>query len=96
MSEKKIDLELEREVAEGSYANLAVISHSSSEFVLDFAAVMPGMNKARVKSRVILSPEHAKRLYMSLAENLARYETKVGRIELKEFQAPMMATVGEA
>ena len=57
-----------------TYANLAIISHSTSEFVLDFAAVLPGVPKAKVKSRIILAPEHAKRLLLSLQENIARYE----------------------
>lgn len=80
--EQKIDIELNEEVAQGKYANLAVISHSSSEFVIDFAALMPGVPKARVHSRIILTPEHAKRLLMSLQENITRYESNVGRIEM--------------
>lgn len=80
--EHKIDIELNDEVAQGRYANLAVISHSSSEFVIDFAALMPGVPKARVHSRIILTPEHAKRLLMSLQENITRYESNVGRIEM--------------
>lgn len=82
MSEKKIDLELDEATAAGTYANLAIISHSSSEFVLDFAAVMPGIQKTRVRSRIVLTPEHAKRLYLSLADNITRYESAVGRIDL--------------
>lgn len=79
---KELDLELSEEVAQGRYANLAVISHSSSEFVVDFAALMPGISKARVHSRVILTPEHAKRLLMTLQDNITRYESNVGRIEI--------------
>ena len=63
---RQIDVELEEAVAQGTYANLAIISHSTSEFVLDFAAVLPGVPKAKVKSRIILAPEHAKRLLLSL------------------------------
>lgn len=84
-----IELELDAEVAQGHYSNLAIISHSTSEFILDFAAVLPGLPKAKVKSRIILTPEHAKRLLMSLQENVARYETNVGRIELIQPQAPI-------
>lgn len=86
MSEQKhhIDVELGPEVAQGEYANLVIISHSTSEFVLDFAAVLPGVPKAKVKSRVILAPEHAKRLLLSLQENVSRYEKNVGPIDIKQ------------
>lgn len=83
-----IDIELDAEVAQGHYSNLAIISHSTSEFILDFATVLPGMPKAKVASRIILTPEHAKRLLMSLQENVARYEVNVGRIELQQPQVP--------
>ena len=83
-----IDVELSAEVAQGHYSNLAIISHSTSEFIIDFAAILPGLPKANVKSRIILTPEHAKRLLLSLQENIARYESNVGRIEL---QQPQMA-----
>jgi len=79
---QELDLELNENVAQGRYANLAIISHSASEFVVDFAAMMPGVPKARIHSRVILTPEHAKRLLMSLQDNITRYESNVGRIEL--------------
>ena len=83
MNEKhSIDLELDEAVAQGNYANLAIISHSSSEFVLDFAAVMPGVPKAKVRNRIILAPEHAKRLLMSLQDNITRYESNMGRINI--------------
>ena len=83
-----IDIELDAEVAQGHYSNLAIIAHSPSEFILDFAAVLPGLPKAKVRSRVILTPEHAKRLLMSLQENVARYEANVARIELIQPQIP--------
>ena len=83
-----IDVELSAEVAQGHYSNLAIISHSTSEFIIDFAAILPGLPKAHVKSRIILTPEHAKRLLLSLQDNVARYESNVGRIEL---QQPQMA-----
>lgn len=79
---QELDIELSDEIAEGEYANLAIISHSTSEFVLDFVRMMPGVPKARVKSRVILAPEHAKRLLLSLQENIERYEAVVGTINL--------------
>ena len=87
MNENKqhgIDIELDAEVAQGHYSNLAIIAHSTSEFIIDFAAILPGLPKAKVKSRIILTPEHAKRLLMSLQENVARYESNVGRIELRQ------------
>ncbi|MCC8034706.1 MAG: DUF3467 domain-containing protein [Rikenellaceae bacterium] len=82
--EKKheIDIELDEAVAQGNYANLAIISHSASEFVIDFAALMPGVPKAKVKNRIILAPEHAKRLLMSLQDNITRYESNIGRITI--------------
>ncbi len=79
-----IDVELDADVAQGHYSNLAIISHSPSEFVVDFAAILPGLPKAKVKSRIILTPEHAKRLLMSLQDNIARYETNFNRIELQQ------------
>ena len=77
-----LDLELDAAVAQGHYSNLAIISHSTSEFILDFATVLPGVDKARVKSRIILTPEHAKRLLRSLQDNIERYENNVGPIEI--------------
>lgn len=79
-----IDIELSEDVAQGHYSNLAIIAHSSSEFVIDFAAVLPGVPKAKVRSRVILTPEHAKRLLLSLQDNISRYETNVGKIEIAQ------------
>lgn len=79
---QELDIELDDKIAEGEYANLAIINHSTSEFVIDFARMMPGTPKATVKSRVILSPEHTKRLLMSLQDNVARYEAVIGRINL--------------
>ena len=84
MKQHGIDIELDPEVAKGEYANLAIISHSTSEFIIDFAALLPGMPKASVNSRIILTPEHAKRLLLSLQDNVARYESNVGRIELQQ------------
>ncbi len=84
--EGKLNIELTEDVAEGTYSNLAVISHSNSEFVLDFIKVMPGMPKARVKSRVLMTPQHAKRLMQALGENIAKYEAAHG--EVKATDAP--------
>ena len=82
--ENQFQIELKPEVAEGTYANLAVISHSSSEFVVDFVRVLPGLPKGQVKSRVILTPEHAKRLMLALQDNISKYENTFGTIRLPE------------
>lgn len=75
-----INIELTEEIAEGIYANLAIISHSHSEFVMDFVRMMPNVPKAKVKSRIILTPAHAKRLMRALADNIKRYEAQFGVI----------------
>jgi len=77
---KQINIELTEEVSEGTYSNLAIISHSNSEFVLDFVRIVPNVQKAKVKSRIILSPEHAKRLHKALADNINKYESQNGKI----------------
>ena len=79
-----IEIQLDEQVAQGNYCNLAIIAHSTSEFVIDFATMLPGLPKARVKSRVVLTPEHAKRLLLSLQENVNRYEANVGKINLSK------------
>ena len=85
MNEKNkqgIEIQLDEQVAQGNYCNLAIIAHSTSEFVLDFATMLPGLPKARVKSRVVLTPEHAKRLLRTLQENIVHYESAIGKIEI--------------
>jgi len=84
----EINIELNEETAQGTYVNLAVISHSTSEFVIDFVRIMPGLPKAQVKSRVILTPEHAKRLLNALQDNIVKYENAFGEIALKEGGIP--------
>jgi len=76
-----LNIELSEEVAQGSYSNLAIINHSPSEFVLDFIQMMPGVPKAKVKSRIILTPEHAKRLMKALNDNVSKYEDQHGEIQ---------------
>lgn len=78
----QININLSEDVAQGIYSNLAVINHSSSEFILDFIRVMPGVHKADVKSRVILTPEHAKRFLNALKDNLQKYEEMYGEIKV--------------
>ena len=96
----QLQLELPQDVAQGEYANFAIISHSSSDFVIDFARVLPGVPKAPVKSRIILAPEHAKRLLGALQENIMRYEREFGPIKIPNKQertiAPFDASKGEA
>ncbi|MCZ4693957.1 DUF3467 domain-containing protein [Ancylomarina euxinus] len=77
----QIDIQLSEEVAQGTYSNLAVITHSSSEFVVDFVRIMPGVPKADVKSRIILTPEHAKRLMLALQDNISKFESMNGPIK---------------
>jgi len=79
--QNQINIELSEEVSEGIYSNLAIISHSHSEFVVDFVRLVPNVPKAKVKSRIILTPQHAKRLMKALMDNVKRYETQFGVIE---------------
>lgn len=76
----ELSIELTDDVAQGEYANLAIITHSSGEFVLDFIRIVPNAPKAKVKSRVIVTPQNAKRLLMALSDNVKRYESQFGRI----------------
>ncbi len=78
----QLNIELSEEVAQGIYSNLAIITHSSSEFVLDFVRIMPGIPKANVKSRIILTPEHAKRLLIALEDNVKKFEKMHGPIKV--------------
>lgn len=86
----QLNIEISEEVAEGEYANLAIITHSHAEFVIDFVNVMPGTPKSRVKSRIIFTPQHAKRFMKALNENIGRFENSNGKIqELEEVQLPL-------
>lgn len=77
----QLNIELDEKTAEGTYSNLAIINHSSSEFVVDFVAIMPGVPKAKVKSRIVLTPQHAKRLLKALHENIQKFEATNGIID---------------
>ena len=81
-NDNQINIELSEEMAEGTYSNLAIITHSNSEFVLDFIRVMPGVPKAKVKSRIVLTPDHAKRLMNALEDNIAKFEMTNGTIKV--------------
>ncbi|GAB5401432.1 MAG: DUF3467 domain-containing protein [Aureisphaera sp.] len=82
----QINIELDGEVAQGIYSNLAIINHSQSEFVLDFVTIMPGVPKSKVKSRIVLTPQHAKRFLKALNDNIHRFENAHG--EIKDYQQP--------
>src|SRR5918995_1266837 len=96
----QINIELSEEIAEGIYSNLAMIAHSNSEFVIDFIRLMPGVPKARVKSRIIITQEHAKRFLLALKDNIDKYEASFGAIkrtdDLPKFPMNFGGTVGEA
>jgi hypothetical protein len=98
--ENQINIELSEDMAEGVYSNLAMIAHSNSEFVIDFIRLMPGVPKAKVKARVIITPEHAKRLLTALKDNIRKYEDTFGAIKQTDdvFNFPMNfgGPVGEA
>jgi hypothetical protein len=86
----QLNIEISEEVAEGSYANLAIITHSHAEFVIDFVNVMPGTPKSKVKSRIIFTPMHAKRFMKAMAENIERYEAAHGTVQdLEQVEIPL-------
>ena len=93
--QEQINIELDEKIAEGIYSNLAIINHSSSEFVLDFESTMPGIPKAKVKSRIVLTPQHAKRLMKAIGENIHRFEVAHGEIKDTE-QTPIPLSFGPA
>lgn len=88
MEEQKLNINLTPEKAEGTYANLAIVAHSSSEFVIDFARMMPGQQGANVQSRVIMTPENTKKLLFALQENVAKYEKQFGSIKITGTPTP--------
>ncbi len=85
-----INIEISEEIAEGTYSNLAIISHSNAEFVVDFIRLMPNVPKAKVKSRIVLTPQHAKRLLAALRDNVTKYEMQFGKIEEPDQPLPPM------
>ncbi|MDR2949181.1 MAG: DUF3467 domain-containing protein [Dysgonomonas sp.] len=95
----QIQIELPEDVAQGIYSNLAIIAHSSSEFVIDFVRILPGMPKAKVQSRIVITPEHAKRLLYALNDNVKRFESQNGPITVDNpagFLPPINGPIGEA
>jgi hypothetical protein len=89
----QLNIELSEEIAQGIYSNLAIITHSTSEFVIDFVRVMPGVPKAGVKSRIILTPEHAKRLLMALQDNVKKFEQQHGTIKVNLGNDPQLPPI---
>jgi len=86
----QLNIEITEEIAEGQYANLAIITHSHAEFVIDFVNVMPGTPKSKVKSRIIMTPQHAKRFMKALHENIGRFEDAHGNIQdLEQVELPL-------
>ena len=98
--QNQINIELTEEMAEGVYANLAMISHSNTEFVIDFIRMMPGVPKAKVKSRIVITPEHAKRFLLALKDNVVKFEEHFGEINSIEqtpnFPMNFGGPIGEA
>ena len=99
-AQNQINIELTEEIAEGIYSNLAMIAHSNSEFVIDFIRLMPGVPKAKVKSRIVITPEHAKRFLLALKDNIEKYEAAFGVIkrteDMPKFPMNFGGTMGEA
>ncbi|MBS1689141.1 MAG: DUF3467 domain-containing protein [Bacteroidetes bacterium] len=86
--EQQLNIELTEEMADGAYANLAIITHSFAEFVIDFVNVMPNVPKAKVKSRIVMTPQHAKRLMRALVDNVKRFEAQHGTIKEEPMNMP--------
>ena len=82
---QEISLEIKPEIAKGCYSNLAIITHSRSEFIIDFAEMLPGLSKPEITNRLIMTPEHAKHLLMALQDNIIKYEEQFGLIDLNAF-----------
>ena len=87
-AQNQIQLELKPEIAKGTYSNLAIISHSRSEFIIDFATTLPGLVKPEIGSRIIMTPEHAKRLMNALFDNISKYGAQFGVIDLGGGKGP--------
>ena len=93
-NQNQINIELSEDIAEGTYSNLAIITHSNSEFVVDFIRLMPGVPKAKVKARIVITPEHAKRLLLALSDNINKYEDMNGEITVLDNMPAMPLNFG--
>lgn len=80
---QSLSIELKPEIAKGTYSNLAILTHSRSEFIIDFATILPGLQKPDVNSRIVMTPDHAKRLLLALQDNIIKYENQFGMIDLE-------------
>lgn len=94
-NEKELSIELKQDVAKGSYSNLAIITHSNSEFIIDFATMLPGLPKPEVGNRIIMTPEHAKRLFLALQDNISKYESQNGPIKISGNKSFPMGGFGQ-
>lgn len=95
MQEQKIEINIKEEIAHGIYSNLAIITHSNVEFIVDFVSVMPGIQKGEVRSRIILTPQNAKRLLSALGDNLRKFEEQNGEIkEIAHENIPIITNNG--
>lgn len=95
-NEQQIEIELTDGVAEGNYSNLTIVAHSQYEFIIDFASIMPGINKAKIKDRIIMTPQHAKKLMLNLIENIKQFEATNGTIKEKGQTPAPFAFSGQA
>jgi hypothetical protein len=94
VQENQLNIELSEEVADGIYSNLAIITHSNAEFIIDFVRILPGVPKAKVKSRILLTPQHAKRLLLALKDNVQKFESNFGPIKEGESHSVPMGFGG--
>lgn len=92
---KQLSLDIKPEIARGSYSNLAIISHSASEFIIDFATMLPGLPKPDITNRIVMNPEHAKRLLNALIDNIQKYEAQFGQIRIADQQPKGTFNLGE-
>ncbi len=90
----KLDINLSEDIAQGVYSNLAIITHSNAEFIVDFVAMMPGVPKANVRSRIVMTPQNAKRFLNALADNIKKFEDKNGKIKEMAIELPMIDNNG--
>jgi len=94
--QQKLDVHLSEEIAQGVYSNLAIITHSNAEFIVDFVTMMPGVPKANVRSRIVMTPQNAKRLLSALAENVKKFEEHNGLIKEAAIEIPIIGNGASA
>jgi hypothetical protein len=94
--QQQLDIHLSEETAQGVYSNLAIITHSNAEFILDFVAMMPGLPKANVRSRIVMTPQNAKRFLNALAENIKKFEDHNGLIKESAIEIPIVGNGASA